>query len=63
MQAPVGKDYKEVMDLSMYIRRVIFEVFTTGAIKNIFSWDLTPCILVEGYRISEEHTAYIFSVE
>jgi hypothetical protein len=39
------------------------EVLMTGSIKNTVSLDLTPCSLVDGYDISEERTAYIFSAE
>jgi hypothetical protein len=40
---------------------VNFEVLTVAAMKTIIFWDVTSCDLVDIY-VSEEHTAYMFSV-
>jgi hypothetical protein len=40
-----------------------FEVLTAVIIESIFSWDVTPCSLVEVIDVSEERTASIFRVE
>jgi hypothetical protein len=40
-----------------------FEVLMSVTMKRTIFWDVTPCSLVEFTDVSEEHTAYIFTVK
>lgn len=42
---------------------MIFEVFVAVKVWNVLAWVLTPCSLVSGYNIKEEHIASIFGID
>lgn len=47
---------------SVFENDVIFEVFTTVAMKITVVWDMMPCSLVDMYNVSDKSVASVFSV-